>query len=552
MAILRWMRPLFKGAGVDHDQVMAIVQVKLRMDKRRVHMNWRTGQQKKDQNQMLRALIFYAIMGVLMGSLILAVDNYLTVMVYLHGYFLFMMAMTLITDFSAVLLDTTDNQVILPRPVSSRTLFLARLLHIMLYLLQFAVAVAAGSWIFAFIGHGPVAGLVLICTSLLTVLVAVFITWFLYLAVLRYANEQRVKDIIMYFQIGMTVFFTLGFQVFPRLINMVDLQGGLSLGGWTYALPPVWMALANEAFVKPVFDNLHLIMIALSVVVPIAGFWVLNRYLAPVFARKLSAMQGNAGPETQSGPKDPDTKPSATISEKLSPIFCRTAPERGSFETSWRITGRDKGFRMQFYPGLAYILVFFFVFVLRGKNDLVTNWRELPQTKNFLWLVYLPMMTISSGFTLANFNEHFGASWIYHSSPITRPGELITGLAKSIIVKFFLPVYIILSIVNFFIWGPQVWDDVLFGLFSNLLCYFCFVAVAEHYLPFSRQPNVRQQSGRFAKTILQLLLVAALVGLHYLMVDHTLVLVAAVPVLAAATHFLIRWLRALDWATIKI
>lgn len=206
---------------------------------------------------------------------------------------------------------------------------------------------------------------------------------------------------------------------------------------------------------------------------------------------------------------------------------------------------------MQFYPGLAYILVFFFIFVLRGKGDIATNWQELPNTKNFLWLIYLPMMTISSGFTLASFNEHFGGSWIYHSSPLPKPGALINGLAKAIIVKFFLPVYIILSVVNFWVWGAQVWDDVLFGLFCNLMCYFSFVNISEHYLPFSRQPNVRQQSGRFAKTLLQMLLVAMLVGLHYLLVDHSVWLLVGVPVLALATYFLIRRIQELNWSAIK-
>ena len=552
MTLLRWSRPLFRGSGIDHDQVMAIVLVKLKMDKRRVYMNWRAGQQKKESNQLLRALFFYALMGLFMGSLIFAVDNYLTVMVFLHGYFLFMMSMTLITDFSAVLLDTTDNQVILPRPVSSRTLFVARLLHIMLYLLQFAVAISAGSWIFTFIRHGLVAGFVLMVTSLLTVLLAVFLTWFLYLSILRFASEQRLKDIITYFQIGMTVLFTLGFQVFPRMINMVDLQGSVSFGGWTYALPPVWMALANEAFASHIFDVLHLTMIGLALVVPLVGFWVLNRFLAPVFARKLSALQGSSGPDMPGADVDRPRQASASISSRLSPIFCTAGTERGSFETGWRITGRDKGFRMQFYPGLAYILVFFFIFVLRGKGDVMENWRGLPGTRNFLWLIYLPMMTISSGFTLASFNEHFNAAWIYHSSPLERPGELISGLAKTIIVKFFLPVWLILSAVNLWIWGIGVWDDVLFGFAANLFCYFCFVSISEHYLPFSRQPNVRQQSGRFAKTILQLLLVSALVGLHYLLVDHGVWLLTAVPVLALGTHLLIRRIRGLHWAAIKI
>jgi ABC-2 type transport system permease protein len=550
MAILRSMRPLLGRGDVDFDQMLVIVETKLRMDKRRVYMNWRNSQQKENSNQLNRVLFFYFFMGVLMGSLLYVVDNFLTAMVFLHAYFLFMMAMTLITDFSSVLLDTTDNQVILPRPVGSRTLFAARMVHILLYLLQFTIAIALGGWFFAFLKYGIVVGIVFMATSILTVLLAVFLTYFLYLAILRFSSEQRMKDIITYFQIGMTIFFTLGFQLFPRMINMVDIRDAVAFHGWAFALPPVWMALANEAFLVPVFDPLHLTMIALAVVVPVAAFWLLNRYLAPVFARKLAALQGNAGSEGRTWVDGRHA--SATLSGIFSKWFCATPQEQGSFEATWKITGRDKGFRMQFYPGLAYMLVFFFVFVLRGKGEIMDNWRNLPATNNFLWLIYLPMMSISSGITLSAFNEHFNASWIYHSSPVAMPGEIISGSAKTILVKFFLPVYAIMCGISLGVWGPSVADDLLFGFFNNLACFFVFLNVTDHYLPFSRQPNVRQQSGRFAKAILQLLLVAILVGLHYLLIGKSWLLLALVPVLAGASYFLIRRVQAFPWGTIKI
>ena len=57
-------------------------------------------------------------------------------MIVFYTYIMVMISMTLITDFSSILLDTSDNTIILPRPVDSRTLFAARLTHILLYLGQ--------------------------------------------------------------------------------------------------------------------------------------------------------------------------------------------------------------------------------------------------------------------------------------------------------------------------------------------------------------------------------------------------------------------------------
>ena len=125
-------RPFFKGNEIDFNRMLVIVETKLTMDQRRVYLNWRQGKQKEKKNPLIMALLFYGFMGLIFGSTIYFTDNFLTVMIFVHAYILFMMAMILITDFSSVLLDTTDNQVILPRPVSSKTLFMARLVHILL------------------------------------------------------------------------------------------------------------------------------------------------------------------------------------------------------------------------------------------------------------------------------------------------------------------------------------------------------------------------------------------------------------------------------------
>ncbi|MGL6267306.1 MAG: hypothetical protein ACRC2O_05250, partial [Chitinophagaceae bacterium] len=328
--ILHWLinlfRPIIKGKGIDFDRMMVIVETKLKMDQRRIYMNWRQGNRKENSNHLLMALIFYGFMGLIMGSMIYLIDNFLTIMIFTHAYILFMMAMILITDFSSVLLDTTDNQVIMPRPVSSKTLFMARLIHILIYLFQFTLAIAAGSWLFTFLIYGFITGLVLIFTTLLAVLLAVFLTYFLYLAILHISNEQRVREIITYFQIFMMVFFTLGLQVFPRLLNVVDIKQAVNLKGYMYALPPVWMALSVDAFRLMYFDNLHILMIFLSCLFPLTGFWILFKYLAPGFTNRLLALQGTSNREKS---KDDNIRKieKSSLPERISLIACSTKLE---------------------------------------------------------------------------------------------------------------------------------------------------------------------------------------------------------------------------------
>jgi hypothetical protein len=535
--------------GVDFERLKIIAETKLLMDRRRVYMNWRSRQQKENSNPLLITLIIYTVFGLFAGISIMGFKSLVLSMIIVHSYILFMMTMTMITDFSSVLLDTTDNQVILPRPVNSKTLFIARLVHILVYLLQFTIALSFFPIIFIFIVYGPMVGLASIGTILLTVAFAVFITYLLYALILRFSNEQKVKDIVGYFQIFMTIFFAVGFQVLPRLISFEALTQDFELHTYSYFLPPVWMAMTLESVQELNFDAIHLLMIACAVLLPLFTFWLMFKYLAPSFANKLAGMNADAG----------DKKVTAvyiqkrnSLSERLSTLLCRSKAESAGFEMVWKITGRDKAFKLQFYPSLAYMLVFIFVFVFKSGREVSNLWESLPGTKLFLVFTYLPMLSIASAIGFIAFHENFQASWIYQATPVAKPGEIISGALKSLFIKFFIPVYLILMVFACFVWGLPVVDDFLLGFFNNLAIFLLIANLNEHYLPFSRQQNAKQQSGRFVQVILQLFIIGALVGLHWLLVlTYEWLTLCVLPVAIIGCHLLLKRIQKLPWVKIS-
>ena len=547
--IVRLLKPVFNKQGIDTERMSIIVETKLMMDKRRVYMQWNQKKQNENRNHLNVVLGSYLLFGCITGALLFILPSLIVGMAFVHAYIIFMMAMTLITDFSSVLLDTTDNQVILPRPVNSKTLFMARLVHILVYLLQFTIALSIGPLVCTFIKYGVLTGMGLCLTSLLSVLLAVFLTYLLYLLILRFSSEEKVKDIITYFQIFMTIFFVVGYQIIPRLIDVSSLTSHFQLHWYHYLLPPFWMALSLEAIHDLRFDSIHLLMIALSILVPLFFFWILTRFLAPSFARKLSAMNADASQNKKPVAGKLESK---GISVALSRIFCNSAAERGAFEITWKITGRDKSFRLQFYPSMAYIFVFIFIFVFKTGKNISAVWNGLPASSSFLWFIYLPMFAVSSSIMIVAFNENYQASWIYHSLPVAKPGQIILGGIKSLFVKFFLPVYLVSFVYCTYIWGWKIADDFLFGLVNNALCFLSFAAVAEYYLPFSRQPNTQQQTGRLLIIFLQLILVSIFVGLHYLLIDRPILLYLLLPAIATGCWLLIKKLRDLPWEKIAV
>jgi ABC-2 type transport system permease protein len=539
----------FVKQGVDFERLKIIVQTKLIMDRRRVRTNYKQQKNKEPKNPLLITLVVYSLFGLLMAVMIGFTKPFLLSMIFFHAYLLFMMAMTLITDFSAVLLDTADNQVILPRPVNSKTIFVARLVHILVYLLQFTIALALFPFITIFIVSGMGAGIASFFTILLTVAMAVFITYLLYILILRFSNEQKVKDIIGYFQIFMTLFFSVGFQLFPRLINFEEMMRTFSLHWYSYFLPPVWMALSIDAVQHFNLDRMHVIMMLCALLIPVFTFWLMIKYLAPSFARKLALLQ-NDRPGTKNNIKHQVNE--RPFSSFFSALLCKTASEKAGYEIVWKLTGRDKGFKLQFYPSIGYLLVFAFILVFKSGKDFQLTIQSLPGSKLFLWLIYLPVFSVSSSKTIIAFYENFQAAWVYQSTPVKYPGQVISGSIKALLTKFFSPIYLLLYIFSLYTWGYIITDDFVFGFFNNIIIFLSLEQLSRHYLPFSQQQNIKEQSGRFVKVIIQIITIAALVGLHYLALRINGLVMVLVPVAAFISYLLNKNIKTLRWKDMTV
>lgn len=541
---------VFLKKDVDFEKLKIIAETKLLMDRRRVRVTMKKPTQKEPKNQLLMTLIVYTIMGLFIGFLILSLKQIVMAMTIFHSYILFMMAMTLITDFSSVLLDTTDNQIILPRPVNSKTFFVARLVHILVYLLQFTIALAVFPLIFIVISYGILVGLAAIFTILFTVMFAVFITYLLYGLILRVSSEEKLKDIISWFQIAMTIIFAAGFQIIPRLIDVDKVMNvTMPIHWYTYLLPPMWMANTLEAVSLFKLDLPHLAMIFMAIGLPVFTFWIMIKFLAPSFAKKIAAM-GNTDKENKvATPKNGIQKKS--FEEKLSQLICTNKTEQAGFELTWKMTARDKSFKIQFYPSLAYLLVFAFLFVFKSGKDIGKTWDSLGSSQSFLWFVYLPMFTITAAVSLIAFNENFAASWIYLSRPLIKPGSLISGALKTLLVKFLLPIILILFSFSLYVWGYKIIDDFVLGIFNNVLIFLLLSHLSKSYLPFSMQSNIKQQSGKFIQVILQMIIITALVGLHYLALKIWWLVIAFVPFSAVGCYFLFRTIQNYPWKKIS-
>ncbi len=544
--ILLWVIKKINPTDVSFPHLEIIVRTKLLLDKRRPLAAGFKQKGKERKNPLTFSLIMYGILGIFFGGVILGAESFVLPLIVYHSYLLVMMSLLLITDFSSILLDTTDNIILGSKPITGRTLFLARVVHITIYLGQFFIVLSFFSLLAIFFKYGFITGFVAICTSLLIVLFSVFLTYILYGILISVFSEDKVKDIVGYFQIFITVLMMAGYQFMPRLMDF-GADETFVPHIYTYFIPSAWMAFTLEAINTGSWDTMHIIMSVCAVVIPFFTLWIMMKFLAPLFARKLGSL-GNVQGKRQTNNAQ---QSKIGLSQKISPVFCKSNAEQAAFEQTWKITGRDKNFKIQFYPGIGYFLVLGFITIFRGGQDIQSTVTELSSSGKYLWLIYLPIIIATSAIYLLPFHENYTAAWIYDTAPVPTPGKLLSGGLKAILVKFFLPFYFVMAATAISIWGPSVIDDCILGLFNDIFVFYLIATIADKYLPFSQKQSADQQSGKFARTLLQILIIGVIVGMHYFAAMIPWLVLALSPVSIAGIVYLQRRLAQTQWSAIK-
>ncbi|GAB3731290.1 hypothetical protein [Spirosoma lituiforme] len=549
--LLDWMKPLVQLMGADYGQLRAIVQVKLIMDNRRSFVSLgRYGKPTTESNSNFsRILLVYAVVGSLISATILIIPEPEALFLPLtlqFSYIMALCAMTLITDFSSVIMDSSDNQIILPRPVGSRTLWLARIVHITSYLFAIALSLSVGGILLMAYRFGPVVGLTFLVMSLLSAVLMVFLTNVFYLALMRFISEEKLREVINYFQIVMAILFYGGYQLLPRLIDSRNLiTQTMDHQWWHYLIPPMWMAGTVDMLIQPILDKEHLIYGALALLAPFGGLWFMNQFLTVNFAQKLGSLDSESRTETS-----PVLVNQSTIPGKkqwlglLSGWFTTNPLERAAFTFTWRITGRDRKFKLKTYPqlgfGFAYVVAMSFQQGSLGSKGFF-----------YIFALYFAGLYVMVAQYQLGISDNYRAAWIYGSVPIETPGHVLSGSVKALIIKLLLPFYTLLSTYILYRYGLDKLSDVLLAFSNSLVMLLITALMSIRLMPFSVAPDAIKQSNTVRGLLTSLTL--GIIGLsHYGLTMLPYGTWVALPFSATLFWFLLQQYKKTAWSKIQM
>ena len=540
--ILRLFRPfrkLMEWAGVNYEQFEVILQAKLTMDNRKMLGN--NTQKKTLKNAMILQVFIYGMMGGYMALLLVKGSGALFFFsTIFFSFIMIMVIMGLISEFNTILFDTRDNSILLPRPVTPRTLLFVRIMHIMVYLMLISLSLSIIPLItFAFtFGIGPM--LLLLVDVILITLFSVFLTNIIYLLLMKLTTGERLKDIIVYSQIVLAIIFMGAYQLMPRLAaNEALITSFNTLHWWMFLVPPFWMSASITAIIHGTFTIQSEAFLFLSVSMPLLGLWLVSSVLAKNFNQNLSTLdQGDTKSNKKKGLAE-----SSSFVDFLARICSYSIEERISFRTIWRIANRDRKFKQAVYPSLGYVFIIILMAFINGDASLA----EISITKKFLILIYAPSFVLYILVFAIRFSDNYKASWIYQTIPVQRPGHLISGAFKAIMVQLFLPIFIVVNILTLYFWGLPVLGHIIFGFFSALMMTYIMLLMQSPVFPFSDEKSAEQSGRNVTKSLLMMLCIGAMGGIHYLLIYWNINVLYVLPGILIILYLLSRNYRLTPW-----
>lgn len=500
--VLDLFKPIFNRMDVDYQSLRSILNMKLVLDSRRTSTVLQGGaEQKKERNNFLYSLGFYLLMGLIMVPFIIIGENYIFQMSMVFGVFMFFMMTSLVADFSSVLLDLRDKEILLSKPISSQTLNVAKFLHIAYYIFMTSLALVGPALLVSLFRKGFLFFLLFLFEIVLIDLFLIVVTGILYLLILRFFDGEKLKDIITYVQIGLTLAITVGYQLLARAFTFVDLDKiNFEAGAWAYLLPPIWFSAPFELVFNNNSETSTIVYSLLALVVPIAAIVFYIRSI-PEFESNLQKLNDTGGIRKDEG----------RLARFLSKLFTNDEEERNLYSFARNMMKNEREFKLKVYPNLGFGLIFPFLMMLPTVMD--STLLEIRNSGNFLSL-YLIAFVILGIVQYLPYSSDYRGAFVFRVSPIKDTTSIYKGALKAGFIHLFTPVFLFEGIIFLLIFGLRIVPDLVLIYLNISIATVLIYKIINKDIPFSRDFE-RVRKGKFVEVFLSSALVFVFFLAHY-------------------------------------
>lgn len=513
------LKGLFIRFGVDYETMRKILKLKLIMDSRRIPtaiQNSKKGQDDSgDGNNMLKSLWMYALFSIMPGIMAFVPIPLFSKISIIMGISMFLIMSTMISDFSSVLLDIRDKNILMAFPVDAKTLSAAKLVHICIYLSLITGSLNFIPLIGIAYSEGILVALLLLVMLVFMVMVVIFLTSLMYVLVLKKFDGEKLKDLISSIQIMLTVAMTLGYQIVARMFEFSDVHVQFTPKWWTILLPPTWFA-APFALLSGERGFLYILLALMGLCLPVVFIVLHFKVITPLFEANLIKLNTSEKVASKAYTRR------QTRVRRLSKMFCRTKDEQSAFQFGYRMLSSERELKQKVYPSMALSIVFPFILgatLVSDTGGISAALAEFKTSNQYLW-IYFSVLILPSVFIFVGRSKYYKGAWLYKVLPIKDPYPVISGTYKSAIIKFGVPPFFITAFLMVSLAGVRVIPHMGIAFINTIFMVLIISMFNGASLPFSRSFQVTQD-GHMKGSLTGMVCTGLLGGLHLMLIKFS-------------------------------
>lgn len=508
LKILDLFRPLFEAFGVEYEKMRLIVSMKLTLDKRKNNSS-------ENKNSLMQSVILYLVIGLVASRTIVMPIDIMTKMTVLFALIFVMLLTCFITDFSSVILDTYDRHIIGITDVKDITLNMAKIVHIIIYISIISLSISAFSILMILMAYNIGFCLLFILCMILMDFLLIMMTSVIYYLLIKIFKGEKLKDVLNLFQIFMILVFSIMYYFITSSLSDIQINYTFSINAYDLFIPFMWFASLFCVIFYGKIQTLYIIMAILGIIVPILSILIYIK-LTPAFERNLDKLE-------QVSYNEKDSKSKKSFVSKLANKICKNNEEKSFFEFIYTNLSRDREFKTRVYPTLAsgIIMPLVLLFVTYDRSMGIMEYlKSLSTTNNFL-NIYLAVILLQNCILLLKYSKEYEASFIYDVLPISKKKNIYSAEFKVIIIKLFVPVFIIIGIPYLILFKAKFIVHLLIAFVSTIFISMGTFRVNDKSLPFSEDYAVTANTSNFLNIIKSIGFVGVAVLLHYLIILKT-------------------------------
>lgn len=519
LKVLDLFKPLFNGLKVNYEKLRAILKAKLIMENRRTsafsnsfsgqESNSKISQFFQNSNFFKRGYILFLIYGLILAGLCASIDDVKTRYTVLFAVGMFLFFAGIIVDFTEVLIDTRDRDILLYKPVGEKEINLARLISLIIYVVKLALIMFGPALLVTIVKRPQEVPILLVEVVMLSVSLVMF-EYIFYYVLFRIFKNLNIKSIITTVQVLIFVVLMIGFQIFGHLVDKEMALKIFSSEAFKYLFIPMWFTGPFELLYGN-FETINIIYTVLLIVFFI-GFIAINTAISKDFEEILSKKD-----------KVIINKKSSFLQRLTNKFFAKNDMERAGVNMVFWMKGSDE--KLKFQLGslslmiIVYLLIFYFAIFKKTQSPEATM--TLAEMSRYITLInYMSAMMSLSIWQILNYATHYKASIIHLITGNLKLNKFRDGVIKGALFAFvFVPVVLNAVIMSFLIRGAWLIDfinPIIFIMLSNIIG----AKLILKKLPFSLDVTKIKngQKGYFFASLAAMLVTAVFSGVNALLI----------------------------------